>query len=130
MKLSFTLEGEPVGKARPRGTVRYTKAGKPYVHMYSDPEMVVAEQAVALAFKSAHPGHDPITTRLIIKMDFCEGQRTPQTEQDLDNLVKLVLDALNGVAWKDDRQVKRINANVVRGSILPATYVTIFPYGE
>jgi len=29
---------------------------------------------------------------------------------DLDNYVKLTLDALNGVAWEDDRQVVRISA--------------------
>lgn len=29
---------------------------------------------------------------------------------DLDNYIKLTLDALNGVAWKDDGQVVRINA--------------------
>jgi Holliday junction resolvase RusA-like endonuclease len=28
----------------------------------------------------------------------------------LDNYVKLTLDALNGVAWEDDRQVVRIRA--------------------
>lgn len=29
---------------------------------------------------------------------------------DLDNLIKLVLDGLNGVAYEDDRQIARISA--------------------
>ena len=29
---------------------------------------------------------------------------------DIDNYVKLILDALNGVAWKDDRQIVTIYA--------------------
>lgn len=33
---------------------------------------------------------------------------------DLDNLVKLVLDAGNGVLWTDDKQVRRLMADVVR----------------
>lgn len=35
---------------------------------------------------------------------------TPGGRGDLDNYVKLVLDALNGVAWKDDRSVVEIRA--------------------
>lgn len=33
---------------------------------------------------------------------------TSKLRGDLDNYVKTVLDALNGVAWKDDSQVVRI----------------------
>ena len=31
---------------------------------------------------------------------------------DLDNCIKVTLDSLNGIAWVDDRQVKRISAEV------------------
>ena len=32
----------------------------------------------------------------------------PQTKPDLDNVVKAVLDGLNGVAYADDKQVTRL----------------------
>ena len=32
---------------------------------------------------------------------------------DLDNTIKITLDALNGIAWDDDSQVKQIHAQVV-----------------
>jgi Holliday junction resolvase RusA-like endonuclease len=31
-------------------------------------------------------------------------------QADIDNLVKLTMDALNGVAWNDDRQIVRLEA--------------------
>jgi Holliday junction resolvase RusA-like endonuclease len=36
------------------------------------------------------------------------GVIRPQTKPDLDNVAKLTLDALNGIAWFDDAQVVRL----------------------
>ncbi|MBR3385491.1 MAG: RusA family crossover junction endodeoxyribonuclease [Atopobiaceae bacterium] len=55
-------------------------------------------------------------------------ERQPHTvKPDLDNVVKLVLDALNGYAWHDDCQVDHIEAfkfDRTRG-IEPHTVITI-----
>jgi len=38
------------------------------------------------------------------------GKSIPKTTKpDIDNLTKAILDALNGIAWKDDAQVAQIN---------------------
>ena len=38
------------------------------------------------------------------------GKTVPKTTKpDIDNLVKAILDALNGIVWKDDAQVTQIN---------------------
>ena len=38
------------------------------------------------------------------------GKTVPKTTKpDIDNLTKAILDALNGIAWKDDAQVAQIN---------------------
>lgn len=38
------------------------------------------------------------------------GRMLPTSRPDLDNIVKIVLDALNGVVYTDDRQVVRLEA--------------------
>ena len=35
------------------------------------------------------------------------------TKPDIDNLTKAILDALNGIAWKDDAQVTQINVHKI-----------------
>lgn len=37
-----------------------------------------------------------------------DGTTKPTAKPDIDNVLKLVLDALNGVAWKDDAAVVRL----------------------
>lgn len=41
------------------------------------------------------------------------GSALPVGKPDLDNVAKLVLDGLNGVAWLDDRQVVELSARRV-----------------
>lgn len=38
-----------------------------------------------------------------------QGQLRPQTKPDTDNILKVVLDALNGIAYYDDKQVISVN---------------------
>ncbi len=40
----------------------------------------------------------------------------PITRPDLDNLVKAVKDALNGVLWRDDSQVIELEAKKIYGN--------------
>jgi len=54
----------------------------------------------ALAFL---PKGWPLDARYSVEI-FAKTTRRP----DLDNIAKTVCDALNGIAWKDDRQVDRI----------------------
>jgi Holliday junction resolvase RusA-like endonuclease len=49
------------------------------------------------------------------------------TKSDIDNTIKLVMDALNGIAWKDDAQVSVIYAEKVHLDRQPCTIVTIEP---
>ena len=49
---------------------------------------------------------------------------------DIDNLLKLVLDALNTVVYKDDRQVLEVKMRKYLSSDNPRTVFSVFKIGE
>lgn len=51
------------------------------------------------------------------EVEFAAVVRMPDRRRaDADNILKGLLDALNGVAWRDDSQVTRLTMEVVRGA--------------
>lgn len=108
-EFTFSVEGEPVTKGRPRCSC--TKTGK--VHVYTDDKTAQAELDVGWAFKAAYPGHEPLDCPLSVLMMFCtDKDRTDRTSADIDNYAKLVMDALNGIAWVDDRQILHLTLHI------------------
>jgi Holliday junction resolvase RusA-like endonuclease len=106
----FEVKGDPVPKARAR-TVR--KGGRTW--SFTPKRVVVWEKTVkeeaAKHFTQPLPG--PIQVSMIFYMDRPQSRRKDiwvPTTPDLDNLEKAVLDALNGVAYVDDRFVVAKNA--------------------
>lgn len=103
---------EIVGKQRPR----HTRQGR----VYTPPKTTAFENLVALMWKAEHgasmAGHDgPVrvhihTSRQLAKSNprFWLG-RADTGKPDIDNIAKSVLDALNGVAYRDDSQVVGLN---------------------
>ena len=89
-RLTFVVPGRPRAKARPRVTGRgtYTPA------ITRDAQTRVAAFALAA-------GARPVTTPVGMMVEFLTDRR----KVDLDNLGKLVMDALIGVAYVDDSQV-------------------------
>ena len=96
----FTIEGEPVSKSRARFTRRGYK-----VHTYTPEATLAAERQVASAFKAACPLAPDSESAFRLVADFHQATRQ---RRDVDNMVKLICDGLNGVAWKDDVQVHEI----------------------
>lgn len=95
---------EPVAKGRPRvtsfGTFTPTKT--------KDAEARIQMQ-VALEYKGA-PLEEPLTVCVTVHLQKPTSRSKtkasyPTTKPDVDNYVKLVLDALNGILWKDDSSV-------------------------
>jgi crossover junction endodeoxyribonuclease RusA len=106
---SFTVEGEPVTKGRPRCTC--TSEGK--VHVYTDDKTAQAEDVVGWAFKAAYPGHEPVSGEVsLLVMVGTNKSRANRASADADNYAKLVMDALNGIAWVDDRQVTHLSVHI------------------
>lgn len=115
MALRFTVEGNPQSKGRPRF--------KPGSRTYTPKVTVEAEKAVTAAFQEAYPDWQvERDASFTIEMQFFSKDFI---RRDLDNLAKLVMDALNGVAWGDDAQIVAMQATVIRGSETPKTLVTI-----
>jgi Holliday junction resolvase RusA-like endonuclease len=40
-----------------------------------------------------------------------QGEEHPQKKPDVDNIAKIILDSLNGIAYKDDSQVVELRVN-------------------
>ena len=118
MKAKFTVPGPPQGKARartvplkngktrsftPSNTVRYEKSIKQMYELkygaskFPDDEMLDLR---IVAYYSI-PKSKPKKTQE--KMN-C-GDIRPTITPDADNIIKVVADALNGVAYKDDKQI-------------------------
>lgn len=101
---SFAIDGEPVSKSRARFTKRGSKT-----FAYTPEKTKAGEERVAWAYRASVKGvpSDPeIAYR--VEARFFNGTRQ---RRDVDNMVKLVLDGLNGVAWIDDNQVTQIEAS-------------------
>ena len=85
----FTVLGEPIVKGRPR----FSKTG----HAYTPKATKDAQVRVAEAYEG-----EMFTGNVGVELHFFQGSRA---RKDIDNMVKLVLDGLNGVAWPDDLAV-------------------------
>ena len=123
--ISFIIYGEPTPKGRPR----VTKKGA-----YTPKKTRVAEksfQAQALSWRPSELFKGPLRLHIefhrSIPKSFSKkkiegiyaGEIFPTTKPDLDNLVKLVKDAMNHIFYHDDSQVielyaKKIYADVPR----------------
>ncbi len=106
----FEVSGNPIPKARAR-TVR--KGGRTWSFTpkkVADWEKTVKQEAVKY-FKQPFKG--PVMVSIIFYLERPESRRKDvwvSTMPDLDNLEKAVLDALNNVAYEDDRFVVAKNA--------------------
>lgn len=117
-EIHFTIPGPPQGKARPR--VVRAKSG---ISLTYTPDKTVAyEELVRIRYKAAARGFRfaddsqvgiQITARYPVpkskskrvKAAMRSGEIKPAKKPDCDNIVKIVCDALNGIAYKDDAQI-------------------------
>lgn len=114
MTLLLSLPIAPIAKGRPR----FTKAG----HCYTPDETRKYERQLAAIAREAYRGQ-PLTGPLKLSIVFCVPKpkrpkfKLPAVRPDLDNYVKAVKDALNGIYWVDDGQIVHINASKVYASV-------------
>lgn len=100
---AFSIDFPPVPKGRPR----LGKNG----NVYTPKATSDAEVRVAWHFRAVAKGHTPDLADYGVRAVF----HTSRTA-DVDNLLKLVLDGLNGICWVDDRQVVDVWASKRRAT--------------
>ena len=111
----FTIPGDPVPQGRPRFFMRKSRRGD-YISSCDPVKSTNFKGKVALFAKRAGVclSLEPIKMTLdfylprpkaLFRKKDPEGAVICPKRPDMDNLVKAVLDGLNGVAYKDDGQV-------------------------
>lgn len=119
----ITIPGKPVGKARPR----FHRAGFKVI-TYTPPATKKYEKEVARIYKQSAGvlyTEIPLRVRILAKFPILEswskknkekalkGEIKPNKKPDLDNIAKIILDGLNGVAYTDDKQVTSLEIEKV-----------------
>lgn len=114
MKVKFSILGEPRGKQRPRvtkGGIAYTP--KETVQYENLVRLEYRRQCNDFKFEDGTPLDARITAYYGIPKSVSKKKRQamldhkirPMKKPDLDNVVKLVLDSINSIAYRDDVQV-------------------------
>lgn len=122
--IDIAIDGEPVPKGRPRLGARG--------HTYTPAATLAAERALGWRVRERYPGLAPTGRPVGLDLTFrtAHDGRARRGRADLDNLIKLVSDALNGIAWVDDSQVVAIRAAMERGAPDPGTAIRVYPIGD
>ena len=125
--ITFVVYGEPQGKGRPK----FTQTG----HAYTPERTRAYEVAVIAAFRRGFPKRTkwekgvPLCVRIkavygIPRSDSkakreqkLTGAVRPTKKPDADNVGKIILDALNGIAWQDDAQIVDLRTVKIYGEV-------------
>lgn len=124
----FTVYGKVQGQSRPR----FTTNGK-FTMVYKDKRDVAYEKEIAKAYREAggtlHTGAVEVhitAYRALPQSRPLKVTHEPDTfRPDIDNICKIFLDALNGVAYKDDAQVVYLTAKKQDRKRRPEEFVTV-----
>lgn len=120
----FEVEGEPRSKARAR-TVR---AGNK-LRTYSPESNVRAEAVIRQAYlEQTNQVEDSTEKTFAVRATFYHATRQ---RRDVDNMLKLILDGLNGAAWADDMQViEVVGRKVLTEKAEARTVVEVYRVGD
>lgn len=135
--ITLELFGDPVAQKRPR----FARQGS-HVHTY-DPQAKLKEGykwQMRSQFRE-EPLLTPVGLDLVFfmpipkslsgikKRQMANGIIAHQKKPDLDNLIKFVLDCLNGLLFKDDAQIGELRAKKIYSSN-PGTLIRAFPLAD
>lgn len=119
MQIKFVVPGEPQGKARPRFS---RKNGR----TYTPKDTVLYENLIRAEYLRQCPGQrfadkEPLAMRIRAyysipvsaskkrQQAMAAGEIRPVKKPDADNIIKVVADALNKVAYRDDADLVQVS---------------------
>ena len=121
---TFTLPGAPVPKGRPRSRIARKRTGEQFIQVYTDSKTQAGEKAIKqmarLAMRSREPFDGPVSMKVAAlipippswtkskRQNAANGLIFPTSGADIDNHIKLVMDACNEIVYVDDKQVVAI----------------------
>lgn len=119
------MPGQPVPKAR----ARVTKDG----HAFTPAKTKAYSDLVGVLCRVAAWQTGPLDGPVALSVNFIvkppakmpSGRTLPTTKPDIDNLIKAIMDGMNGIAWHDDAQVVSVSATKAYGE--PVAYVSVAP---
>lgn len=133
--INITIPGQPVAKGRPRVSFATKRT-------YTPEKTVSYENLIKTIFAEAYPDHIPwnvpLVVNIILSMQIPSSwskkkqdkainhELMPVTKPDIDNCVKAVCDALNGIAWRDDSIIIQLQVLKVY-SATPNTQIIALP---
>lgn len=141
MSWAFHVIGDPVAQPRHQIAVvrgramsylpKATRGGKKVEHPVVAYKRAIALSALAAGIRS--PLEGPVCLQIQFLIPFLKRVKERDRDDaiahavrkpDIDNLAKAVMDALTGLAYRDDHQIVRLLVEKVAGDF-PATHVRI-----
>lgn len=138
----FSIPGAPIPKGRARSRI-VAKGGASFARHYTPAKTRVAEATLAARVMQFCPPW-PLSGPIELSVEFMlpippswskrkrsaalHGELQHTSRPDLDNLLKLLKDALNGLFWIDDRQIVSVAAAKSYAEV-PCTAVRIEEVG-
>lgn len=126
--VTFSVEGPPQGKGRPR----FARRGS-FVQTYTDSKTLTYENTIKasamLAMGASEPLETPVSVFLYARVpipksyskkriEAClKGLERPTKKPDVDNIAKAFLDSMNGVVYLDDTQVVSLHSTKVYSAV-------------
>lgn len=119
--LQIVVPGEPCGKGRPRFCVTRGFGKRPIARAYTPKKTENAQATIKAIWAQAYPGFTPLARAVEMtiiaymgipasssakrKAAMLSQNERPTKKPDASNILKLAEDALNGLAYLDDKQV-------------------------
>lgn len=112
MDITIRLDGKPKGKDRPRFSRGFVYTPKKTLEY----ENMIKETFIENAPKNFRVIEKDVPIKLDVVVNQKKGKQSKKTyptlKPDIDNILKIIMDGLNGVCYQDDSQV--INVKIHR----------------